>query len=317
MATGGWCRPSGLEYGPLVAESTRSGVEVDLFAVQPFVDASTSRSAACSDGFAVPRTGREPGWRADGGELARQGAHAAAQPAANPWAWEGRCGPRAGGGRLAGVRRWALGLAGLAALGALAAGCGAPPCVGSVACGEGLVCGLDGRCGPLDEPEGARFAGSRWLAARDWGMSTASRRPLDDAMVLGAGGGEALLAFGPLPGRSAILRALLVLHPLDPDERVARPGELAVEHVEPFRGGWLPPRASVGPRSFLAGMHALAAGPARPVRVDLTATAQAAAGRPDRMLYVLVRQSGGDGVALASPWAVGDRVQPRLELMLH
>jgi hypothetical protein len=100
---------------------------------------------------------------------------------------------------------------------------------------------------------------------------------------------------------------------------VDQPGELAVEHVEPFRGGSLPPRARVGPRAFLAGLHVLPAGPPRPVRVDVTAAARDAAGRRDRTLYLLVRveRAGEEGISLASPWALGERVQPRLELMLH
>lgn len=54
------------------------------------VDAGRVGTLICYDGFAVPHTAREPGWRAVGGELARRGAHVVAQPAANPWAWGGR-----------------------------------------------------------------------------------------------------------------------------------------------------------------------------------------------------------------------------------
>jgi len=43
----------------------------------------------CYDGFAVPHTRRESGWRAVGGSLAASGARIVAQPSANPWPWEG------------------------------------------------------------------------------------------------------------------------------------------------------------------------------------------------------------------------------------
>lgn len=182
------------------------------------------------------------------------------------------------------------------------------------------MCGLDGRCGPLDAPAGSRFSGSRWMDARDWGLATRDPRPLGDVLVLGGpAGGEALLAFGPLPGRSGILRALLVLHPEDPGGRVTRPGEIVVERYEPFRGGRRPARLSVTPVAFAAARNALAPGPTRPMRIDLTALVRRAAGRDDRTLYVLVRLEGGDpqGARFASPWAVSDRPRPRLELMLH
>ncbi|HEY8432563.1 MAG TPA: hypothetical protein VIL20_29535 [Sandaracinaceae bacterium] len=198
-------------------------------------------------------------------------------------------------------------------------GCGAPPCASSIACGEGLVCGLDGRCGALDAPPGSRFAGSRWLEARDFGLATRDPSPLGDALGLGGpAGSEARLAFGPLPPPSRILRAVLVLHPWDPDARVDAPGEIVIEHVEPFRGGRRPARLSRTPAAFAAARRALPRGPARPVRIDLSALVAAAAGRADRTLYLLVRLEGGDpaGVRFASPWSPTSP-GPRLELMLH
>lgn len=42
----------------------------------------------CYDGFAVPHTTREPGWKPVGDELARKGAKIIAQPSANPWRWD-------------------------------------------------------------------------------------------------------------------------------------------------------------------------------------------------------------------------------------
>lgn len=54
------------------------------------VDAGRIGTLVCYDGFAVPHTPREPGWRAAAGSLARRGAHVLAQPAANPWPWNGR-----------------------------------------------------------------------------------------------------------------------------------------------------------------------------------------------------------------------------------
>lgn len=202
----------------------------------------------------------------------------------------------------------------------LLAGCGGPPpCVSSASCGAGQVCRLDGRCGPLDAPSGARFAGSRWVPASDWGIASSSASRADD--VLSVGGpdrAQALLAFGPLPTERGVLRALLVLTPHEPPAGIARTGELVVEHVEPFRGGLLPPRDGL-PLRFAAARVALPAGPARPVRVDLTAAVRAAAARRDRTLYIAVRLVDGDpaGARFASPWATGARGQPRLELLLH
>lgn len=50
----------------------------------------------CYDGFAVPHTAHEPGFRALGPRLAGAGVEIVAQPSANPWPWNERwvfCGP--------------------------------------------------------------------------------------------------------------------------------------------------------------------------------------------------------------------------------
>lgn len=197
--------------------------------------------------------------------------------------------------------------------------CGAPPCVSSAACGAGRVCGLDGTCGPLAVHR-SRFAGSRWLTARDWAVASHGAGPRADVLSIGGpSGAEALLAFGPLPARSSIAGALLVLHPDDALGRVDAGGEVIVERGEPFRGGELPARRTSAPVFLAAARGALPAGPARPVRIDLSALARDAAARDDRTLYLLVRLHGGSpaGARFASPWALGDRVQPRLELTLQ
>ncbi len=199
------------------------------------------------------------------------------------------------------------------------AACGPPPCVSSTACGAGRVCGLDGRCGPLAPPSGSRFAGSRWVAAIDWGVTPSSAGASDVLRVGGPSSAEGLLAFAPLPSAGGILRALLVLTPHEPAAPVTRTGEIVVEHVGAFQGGRLPARHAQTPLPFAAARVALPAGPARPVRVDVTSAARAAAGRGDHTLYLLVRLAGGDpdGARFASPWAPGLRVQPRLELLLN
>ena len=197
--------------------------------------------------------------------------------------------------------------------------CGAPPCVSSAACGAGRVCGLDGACGPL-AVEGSRFVGSRWLSASDWALTSHGAAPRADVLPLGGpSGAEVLLAFGPLPARSRIAGALLVLHPHDPLGRVGADGELVVERGEPFRGGALPARRVSAPLCLAAARSALPAGPARPIRVDLTALTREAAARHDHTLYLVVRLDGGEpsGARFASPWAIGERVQPRLELTLQ
>lgn len=197
-------------------------------------------------------------------------------------------------------------------LGAGLSACGAPPCRSSASCTEGLVCGFDGRCGTMEDE--ARFTGARWLMARDWAI--AGEGPRGSTLPIG-GGAEGLLAFGPLPADSAIHRALLVLHPID--ARVERGGEIVVERVEGFTGGQLPARRTATALAFAAARSALPAGPARPVRIDLTELTKDAATRGDRTLHVLLRLSEGapSGAHFASPWAIGDRVQPRLELILH
>lgn len=181
------------------------------------------------------------------------------------------------------------------------------------------MCGLDGRCVRLGSPEGARFAGSRWLTPIDWGVA-GRRRALGDAMPIGGRAAtEGLIAFGPLPPGSEILRALLVVQPLDPHARTDARGEVIVEHVEPFRGGPLPARPGALPLRFAAGRHALAEGAVFPLRVDVTEAARAAAGRADRRLHLLLRlESRAERpLVLASPWAVDPDRRPRIELMLH
>lgn len=181
----------------------------------------------------------------------------------------------------------------------------------------GQVCGLSGTCAALRSPDGARFAGSRWLSARDWGVAGAPAG-LDDELPAGAGL-ESLLAFGPLPQGSEILRALLVLHPHDRVPSLAAPVEIVVEHVEPFRGGRLPSRSSAQPLRFAAGRRLVPAGVRLPLRVDVSDAARAAAGRDDHRLYLLVRVPD-DRVApvvFASPFARPRSARPRLELLVH
>ena len=204
------------------------------------------------------------------------------------------------------------------ALLALASGCGGPAlCARSSECAPGLVCGLSGSCAQLRSPDGARFSGSRWLLARDWGVAGAPGR-LDDELPAGDGL-ESLLAFGPLPEGSEILRALLVLHPHDRMTSLTAPVEVVVEHVEPFRGGPLPSRSSTQPLRFAAGRRLVPAGARLPVRVDVSDAARSAAGRDDRRLYLLVRVDDGppSPVVFASPYAGQPSARPRLELLVH
>ncbi|HBQ11938.1 MAG TPA: hypothetical protein DEF51_12595 [Myxococcales bacterium] len=202
----------------------------------------------------------------------------------------------------------------------LLAACGAPsPCARSTECASGRVCGLDGRCVRLGSPAGARFAGSRWLTPVDWGVA-GRRRALGDGMPLGGRAAtEGLVAFGPMPASSEILRALLVVQPLDPHSRIDARHEVVVEQVEPFRGGALPARPGAGPLRFAAGRHALAPGPVLPLRIDVTEAARAAADRADRRLHLLLRLREGSArpLVLASPWAIDPQLRPRVELMLH
>lgn len=201
----------------------------------------------------------------------------------------------------------------LAAL--VAVGCGGPElCARSAECGAGLVCGFDARCAPLSPPEGARFASSRWLRPLDWGTAGAGE-PLDDSMPVGDGA-ESLLAFGPLPEPSQILRALLVLHPHAPGERLVSDSEVVVEHVEPFRGGALPRRHGRPPLPFAAARRPLSPGPQRPLRIDVTEAARSASGGD---LHLLLRRRGGGGEPLrfASPWYARTDARPRLELLTH
>lgn len=141
---------------------------------------------------------------------------------------------------------------------------------------------------------------------------------LDDELPAGAGL-ESLLAFGPMPERAQILRALLVLHPHDRVPSLAAPVEVVVEHVEPFRGGRLPSRSSAQPLSFAAGRRVAPAGVRLPLRVDVSEAARAAAGRDDRRLYLLVRvpEETRTAVVFASPFARPPRARPRLELLVH
>lgn len=60
----------------------------------------------CYDGFAVPHTRREPAFRAVGGAIALRGARIVAQPAANPWPWEGPWVHRARGSAMSRCEQW-------------------------------------------------------------------------------------------------------------------------------------------------------------------------------------------------------------------
>ena len=194
---------------------------------------------------------------------------------------------------------------------ALAVGCGGPPpCATSSDCASGRVCGLSGRCTRLGAPPGVRFASSRWLQPADWGVTGTERQT--DALWIGDGH-ESLLAFGPLPEPSRILRALLVLHPHEATPRVLDDRRVVVERTRRFSGGPLPPRGGTQPDSFAAARRELASGPSRPVRLDVTDAARGAGGE---VLYLLVR-SEGHALSLASPLYHSPDARPRVELLLH
>lgn len=61
----------------------------------------------CYDGFAVPHTAHEPGFRAVGAALAERGAEVIANPAANPWPWDGPWVHRAAGASTLRREQWA------------------------------------------------------------------------------------------------------------------------------------------------------------------------------------------------------------------
>ncbi|MFK7992172.1 MAG: hypothetical protein AB8I08_39500 [Sandaracinaceae bacterium] len=198
-------------------------------------------------------------------------------------------------------------------------GCGGPaPCARSSECPAPEVCGLSGQCASLAAPEGARFAGSAWLQASDWGIAGPSTQPLGDRLRVGGDAGdESLLTFGPLPAAGELLRAVLVLRRHDTAPPVAGPVALFVESVGPYRGGVLPTRGGVVADRFAAARRTLAAGPPRDVRIDITDAARDAANRDERAVYLLLRAHGDGAQYFASPQhSDGDR-QPRLELMLH
>ena len=128
------------------------------------------------------------------------------------------------------------------------------------------------------------------------------------------GSSEALLAFGPLPESSTILRALLVLHPHERGARLLETTEVVVEDVGPFRGGALPARHGAQPTDFAAARRLVPAGPPRPVRLDVT---DAAHGAGAGSLHLLVRSGGDEALLFASPWVGDESARPRLELMVR
>ncbi|MGE0787905.1 MAG: hypothetical protein AB7S26_19680 [Sandaracinaceae bacterium] len=194
---------------------------------------------------------------------------------------------------------------------ALLAACGGPePCATRADCPAPTVCGLAGRCARLREPTGARFARSRWVLARDHGVTGAPT--LTDRLAVGDGH-EALLAFGPLPGASRILRALLVLHPHDAAERGDAERSLFVERTGPFVGGGLPRRGGHAPDRFAAAARRVAPGPPRTLRFDVTHAAREAG---EGELYLIVRTDDA-ALTFASPYHRDPRARPRLELLLH
>ncbi len=76
----------------------------------PVVETSVGRLATliCYDGFAVPHTDDEPHWVRAGARLGPRGAHIVAQPAANPWAWDGDWVHRRAGEPILRREQWAL-----------------------------------------------------------------------------------------------------------------------------------------------------------------------------------------------------------------
>ncbi len=140
-----------------------------------------------------------------------------------------------------------------------------------------------------------------------------ARGPLTDAIPLG-GSSEGLFAFGPMPDSSRILRALLVLHPHEARPRITERVELIVEHVGAFRGGPLPARHGTQPTAFAAARRALPAGPAHPIRLDVTSAARSSSAG---VLHLLVRVEGDAELSVSSPWATATGDRPRLELMVR
>ena len=189
---------------------------------------------------------------------------------------------------------WALG-----ALAMLGAGCAAAPapCASSLACGDGRVCLLEGRCGVL---AAATSAGERseWRSPRRWSATTAGApRELGgdrDRLVLGgAHEGTLWLELDPIDARPA--RALIVLGVV---ERASRRTRDTIVVARRASDGAEVARVRVRP------------GAARPIVLDVTDDLPAA-GTP---LGLAIRAT--EPIEIATPRHLDRRARPRLELTL-
>lgn len=212
----------------------------------------------------------------------------------------------------------------VSACAALAAGCGgASLCASSAECPDGTACRADGSCAPPPRPRG-RVGRSLWLAAGQWGVTRDDRIdtvvPATDVALLGGDPDATVhLAFGPLPERGRIARALLRLVPHESWSGPTARTRVLVDRTEAFEGARLTrrrePRRIAGP--IAEGV--VAPGGPRPILLDLTDAVRRAERMGLARLHLAVRLADPSGPPwrLASPRALDRSARPRLELLLR
>lgn len=217
------------------------------------------------------------------------------------------------------------------ALGALTAGVGAcaapapPPCLASVDCAGSAVCQPSGRCAPLTLDAARRAARRVRLEPARSALGPGATARGESTRI--EDGGAVLLGFGPLPDAPQVLAAELVV-PLDPDlAGVAAPFTLRVARVRPFQrpgasGGAPAHRGSVAavPASLPSptARRVLSPGPARPIRIDVTALVAAArrAGVRELDLSLSVEAPRGGALRLAAVRHPDPERRPRLDVLV-
>lgn len=200
----------------------------------------------------------------------------------------------------------------LAALGTwLTAGCTGPAGCLEGACAEGTVCELDGRCRPLGDHDGHRFATARRLAPVDWAAThTRDRRANLRAQAQWALGGpadgEMHLVF-EIPDRE-ILEAVLTVTPVA--EGPQGPARLLPFRTPYFEGARIDRSTSPRPRTR-GHARRVRAQRGRPLRIDFTPLVRSA--EPGRVHLGLAAETD-QPLRVASPVARDIDTHPHLEV---
>lgn len=207
-------------------------------------------------------------------------------------------------------------------LGLVALACAeGPPCARG-GCPERTVCELDGTC-RAQAPDAVETSSALSVAAVDWGVVRRHELHSDPAghdvlSVGGADGAVAYLAFGPLPTRRELVRAVLTLH-VDSSTRRGVRG-LRVWRTRPFDGPGLAEGHRPRHRRGYLSTRAVEATPASPLHIEVTELVRGSQRDEEDRLYLELRvaRRGPEGeLRVASPSCTDGSERPSLALLLR